>query len=612
MRSSSPAGIPVSTVVKYGDFDFSASPANLPVPFVTMEQEMLNDHNGRWGRKDVITINGTITGEQFSGLQSGSDLQSGLSIVSGQKHIISGFSKDFQTLTITDTGIWAEHPAGGAAGGATDSQPVYLGKNCIIRSISFDEGRYYGMLNYSINLEAYEDAYAPTEGVLDPVNQYSFAENEEEETITISHTISARGIYQQGNGDPLTAAKDFVHDFTGYNGIDPGFITTGTDFCPVLKTQSETIDRASATYSITETYEAEATGCATCIAKYSSTIDSGIADDFVKGSINGTVDCGKTGTLGDARSYFETLDIHDIISADTSYSDFFEIPLTFNAQEIIGGRGNERITFSATYDNNNTLKAGTQDFVYINNLAYYAYNVDVNYDEISEVASASIKGSINSRGNLQQKIKNVNEFLDNVLCSGDNGTGLLRDLTRSIYTGLTGSDYLDIKGHDLNLYPSTISAVSGQGNGTASVSATYDNSDKIQTTEVRDSSYNINVKPGMEVFKPKASVNEDGTYGVYKTNVYGREEVNVNATVLSDHRSDTSIKNDNVESSGNYLVTGLKDKYVTGTEVRMESENINRGEVDGTVNLTYSFSDNTAGIIPAGSVYKEVGYNEST
>ena len=80
MRSSSPAGIPVSTVVKYGDFDFSASPANLPVPFVTMEQEMLNDHNGRWGRKDVITINGTITGEQFSGLQSGSDLQSGLSI----------------------------------------------------------------------------------------------------------------------------------------------------------------------------------------------------------------------------------------------------------------------------------------------------------------------------------------------------------------------------------------------------------------------------------------------------------------------------------------------------------------------------------------------------
>ncbi len=185
-------------------------------------------------------------------------------------------------------------------------------------------------------------------------------------------------------------------------------------------------------------------------------------------------------------------------------------------------------------------------------------------------------------------------------------------MTRSIYTGLTGSDYLDIKGHDLNLYPSTISVVSGQGNGTASVSATYDNSDKIQTTEVRDSSYNINVKPGMEVFKPKASVNEDGTYGVYKTNVYGREEVNVNATVLSDHRSDTSIKNDNVESSGNYLVTGLKDKYVTGTEVRMESENINRGEVDGTVNLTYSFSDNTAGIIPAGSVYKEVGYNEST
>ena len=112
MRNSSPAGIPVSTVVKYGDYDFSASPSNLPVPFVTMEQVMLNDHNGRWGRKDNITIKGSLVG-QFSGLQSGSELESGLSIVSGQKHIISGFAKDFQTLEIYDTGIKADHAGGG-------------------------------------------------------------------------------------------------------------------------------------------------------------------------------------------------------------------------------------------------------------------------------------------------------------------------------------------------------------------------------------------------------------------------------------------------------------------------------------------------------------------
>ena len=591
MRTSSPADIPLSTVVKYGDYDFSAAPTNQPVPFVTVSQQMLNDHSGRWGRRDSISINGTITGDFDT-------------ITGAQIHIISGFSKDFQTFEIYDTGIWAEHEVDGSnnpeSGALTDKSGVYSGNNCIVRGISFDEGRYHGMLNYSIDLEAYQDGYTPTSGVLDPVNQYSFSEDENEDTITITHNISARGIVS-GSADPLAAAKNFVHGFTGYNGISPKFVTTGASFCPVLKTQSETIDRPSATYSIVETYEADASGCSPCIVKYSCSLDSGIRDDFVRGSINGEVNCGKTGTLGDARDHFTGLDLYDMLSADTSYSDFFEIPITFNSQEVSGSK---KITFSATYDNNNILKSGSEDFVYSSNLAYYEYNVGINYDETTEVATASIQGSVQSRGNLQEKIDNVNKFIDDELCTGDNGTGKLRDLTNAVYTGLTGTSFLGISGHPLNLYPNSLSIVSGKDNGSASISASYDNSDKIQTAEIRDSSYNINVKDATPIYKPRASVNEDGAYGIYKTNVYGREEININGAFVADHRQGVMTKNTTIENSGVALVASLKTAFLTGAEKRIETESVNRAEANGGLNFTYAFSENTKGIIPSGSTFK--------
>lgn len=598
MRTSSPADIPLSTVVKYGDYDFSAAPTNQPVPFVTVSQQMLNDHNGRWGRRDSISINGTITGDFDT-------------ITGAQIHIISGFSKDFQTFEIYDTGIWAEHEVDGSnnpeSGALTDKSGVYSGNNCIVRGISFDEGRYHGMLNYSIDLEAYQDGYTPTSGVLDPVNQYSFSEDENEDTITITHNISARGIVS-GSADPLTAAKNFVHGFTGYNGISPKFVTTGASFCPVLKTQSETIDRPSATYSIVETYEAEASGCSPCIVKYSCSLDSGIRDDFVRGSINGEVNCGKTGTLADARDHFQTLtgDLYDMLSADTSYSDFYEIPITFNSQEVSGSK---KITFSATYDNNNILKSGSKDFVYSSSGAYYEYNVGINYDETTEVATASIQGSVQSRGNLQEKMANVNDFISTELCrsgSDHGGTGVIRDLTNAVYTGLTGSDFLGINGHPLNLYPNSLSIVSGKGNGSASISASYDNSDKIQTAEIRDSSYNINVKVPIPIYKPRASVNEDGAYGIYKTNVYGREEVNINGAFVADHRQGVMTKNSTIESSGVALVDSLKTAFLTGAETgkRIETESVNRAEANGGLNFTYAFSENTSGIIPPAMTFK--------
>ena len=88
-----PDTAPVNTIVKYGNFAFHEH--GIPVPFVTMEQEMLNDHSGRWGRIDNISINGVISGTGFAdGYGSG--------LIGMQSGLISGFSSDFEAFFSQD------------------------------------------------------------------------------------------------------------------------------------------------------------------------------------------------------------------------------------------------------------------------------------------------------------------------------------------------------------------------------------------------------------------------------------------------------------------------------------------------------------------------------
>ena len=114
MPHRGPDTTPVSTIVKYGDFAFHEH--GIPTPFVTMEQQMLNEHSGRWGRIDNITINGVISGDAFSELSG------------AQTGVINAFSSDFSSFVIQDSG--------------SPMDTVYSGSDCIVRGIAFEESRY--------------------------------------------------------------------------------------------------------------------------------------------------------------------------------------------------------------------------------------------------------------------------------------------------------------------------------------------------------------------------------------------------------------------------------------------------------------------------------------
>jgi len=100
----------------------------------------------------------------------------------------------------------------------------------------------------------------------------------------------------------------------------------------------------------------------------------------------------------------------------------------------------------------------------------------------------------------------------------------------------------------------------------------------------------------LPIYKPRPSVNENGVFAVYDTNIYGREVVNINGQVIPDHRTVSLASDDTVEASGSGVLNTLRTALVSGSTKRMESDTSNRSETDGALSFGNTFSSNTSGI----------------
>tara|TARA_B100001113_G_scaffold111435_1_gene90459 strand:+ start:333 stop:2108 length:1776 start_codon:yes stop_codon:yes gene_type:complete len=580
MPHRGPDTTPASTVVKYGDFAFHEH--GMPTPFVTMDQEMLNEHNGRWGRIDNISINGIISGTGFFSGATEDDYGSGL--IGMQSGLINGFSSDFKSFVIQDSG--------------SSMDTVYSGEDCIVRGISFEESRYNMLVGYTINLQAHQSGYfSGTYGILDPVDEFSYDEQQEDEIITLTHNVSARG-FKTASGQAFDNAKNFVTGRTGLsNKIYPEFVVTGSCDNWVLKNQSETIDRINGTYSTSEIYEMDPDNCSGVVTRYTCNLESGIQDDFVRGSIQGEVNAGKTGTLTGARAVFETLDIYGLFTGAVNQTniDFNELPITYNSEEPSSTtKGEKKITFNAAYDNNNLFDDNNTFFQYTSGPCYFDYNVTINQDEVTEVTSVNLNGTIKSRGNLQQRIHSSSNFLTGNLLSGDNGTTRIKSLAQEALDAIKSDLTLPIT-HNLNTFPTNLSTVSGN-RGTISVSATFDNADRVYDDKIRGSSFSVDVKSALPIYKPRPSINENGVSAIYKTNIFNREVVNINGQIVPDHRASSLAKDDTIEASGSGIVNTVRTALVSGANKRVEADTSNRSETDGALSFGTTFSFDSSGV----------------
>jgi len=186
----------MSTTVKYDNFMFAGA-SGFPTPYVSRTQNMLS-YGNRWGQGTTYTLNGQVTGHSFGDL------------INKQNVLLSGFARDYKSLDITEDG---------------ESVAGFPAKNCKINNINFDANKYSMLVDYDVNITAYDETlFSGSYGVTEPSDSVGIQEDGAG-NISLSHKISAQG-FAANDKSAIQNAKDFVHSNTGWNEqIFPKFIT---------------------------------------------------------------------------------------------------------------------------------------------------------------------------------------------------------------------------------------------------------------------------------------------------------------------------------------------------------------------------------------------------
>jgi hypothetical protein len=223
-----------AVIIYYNDVDvFDNVPC--PTPFVTRSNAVIN-FGKKFGQTSSITLDGVITGHNFTGVDG---------LYQKSSNVLSGFSQNFKNLKIVDT--------------SSGTQTIF--DNLVkVNSIDFQENTFARLVEFSINLEAYESGLFPANfGVLDPADNIDVSKTEDGQ-ISISRTVSARGYNtSSGSSNALQNAINFVNSRTGVGYLNqyslPHFIQKTGQKNLVLSSQSESINRFEATYSVEESYK---------------------------------------------------------------------------------------------------------------------------------------------------------------------------------------------------------------------------------------------------------------------------------------------------------------------------------------------------------------------
>jgi len=223
-----------AVIIYYDNVDVFDNVA-CPTPFVTRSNSVINFGN-KFGQTSDITLDGVITGHNFSGADG---------LYQKSLNLLSGFSKNFKNLKIVDT---------------SDGTQTIFENPVKVNSIDFQEDTFARLVNYSIQLEAYETGlFKNTIGILDPEDTVSISRDENGQ-ISIDRTVSAVGFNtNDSSSDALSRAITFVRSRTGLSSISNysllSFISgSGDGSNLVLTSQSENIDRFAGSYSVNENY----------------------------------------------------------------------------------------------------------------------------------------------------------------------------------------------------------------------------------------------------------------------------------------------------------------------------------------------------------------------
>ena len=541
----------ITTSITYDNFTFKE-----PIPFVSKNEEIIN-YGDRWGQITKISLQGQLTGVCPNDFNQ---------LISGQNNLISGFSRDFKPFTISENG-----------------KTIFTSDTCTIRSINFDQSKYVKMLNYTIELDCYErDLFTQSFGVLDPVNEYTFTENEDQ-SLTINHNISAKGI-NTSTFSAMDNARNYVYALTGYNPSIIPININNSNYTPLLRSYTENINRLNGTYGIQESYVVDISNNAYInpqyFTRYTTTINKSINTDFDSISLQGSIQGAKRTPFSGIRYYASGLNLFNICANDFgSSTQLNNIPISLSFDE---NQAANTINFNATYDTNII-----SDVTY-SSTSYFDPNTDISKDTITSITSVSISGPIVTRGgNLKQKYESAKAIINN-----------FGDLPTYLYTQANAA-YSSIKSimnipSNIQLNPNfrSFSITDSPEKGEISLSATFDDKDIVPDqapfVNIKSNSFEVSYEPKIDLFRPRPTYNINGFYVVYEL---GEAKKLATANINSTTEFSKNTTTDNAKINASLALNKIKNTYISGSYILLnENASFDQTKYGETKSATSSLS----------------------
>jgi|LakMenE18May11ns_1017448.scaffolds.fasta_scaffold9959678_3 hypothetical protein len=294
-----------------------------PTPFVGVSQEFI-DFGKKWNQVTNLTLEGQISGKYIGGENSFYYLNE------AKDKLLDNFRQNFKTLEIRESGV-----------------PIYTGYNTIIKSINFEESKWYALTPYSIDISIYDQKlFSESFGVMNPVDEISFSEDSDDIT-NYTRKISADGIVTQSKNG-IQNAKEWVTQRKALPTINPILVKNNSNAF-LLQTETETIDRFNNTYSWEGTYKKSINkeNPSNSILSYTLDISSNTEDNFVSVTINGTL---SSNNITNLRSDFNKLNLFNICN-NASINIFKKVLSNrFLSQEVTESPHINQLSFSASFN----------------------------------------------------------------------------------------------------------------------------------------------------------------------------------------------------------------------------------------------------------------------
>lgn len=464
-----------------------------PTPLFSRTASMIR-YGSRWGQRHDIVLQGKLTGKCITYED----------FVARQQQLLSGFSKDFQTLEIHDeTGV-------------VESFPLVR-----INSIDFEDSTYsVGYVPFAISLEAYpENYFSGAFGVLEPREEVKFQEDDDG-SIMVSHTTSAIGFCTSSTNtnDALQNARDWVAARTGWNSqILPNFIQ-GVNNGLCLQTIGENYDRLNARYEVTETYRGDQFGNASqgllrYSTDFSSGIERGVAEIEVKGELQGC----RYQDLSSLRSRYASFNAFNEAMNQfqriTNRTDLNSLPISKGVSEDVNNR---LISFNYVYNDDMRPRVGI------------AYSIDFSYDFEADIITASIAATVSSKAAYSST--KWQEVLD--VANAVN----LYSLIVPAYNTYVSQVAPHLGGVPLRPMPQSQSFSQNEYASTVTLSASYTNA-PLAPAGLDEFNASISIEPAIRKYAAAPILDGMGSYYIFDLGFKSRGAISINAQGLGSDAS---------------------------------------------------------------------------